>query len=170
MTDGLKALCGILPDNTVMVEIGSHQGESARIFLESGKVQQITCVDPLSDQWAPDIVASTAWAGNDWEKCKEMIEAVLAPYPGSTLDRRPSAVVAINWPVQSLDFVYIDGLHTYESVVNDITVWLPKLKKGAIIGGHDYSAGFPGVNQAVNEIFGGPDQVFADSSWIKRVA
>lgn len=59
------------------------------------------------------------------------------------------------------DWIYIDACHTYEAVKNDITKWLPKVKKGGIISGHDF---FPdpnnivyssfGVDQAVVEIFG----------------
>jgi len=38
----------------------------------------------------------------------------------------------------SLDFVFIDGNHTFEYVVNDIAEWSKKVKKGGIISGHDY--------------------------------
>lgn len=51
----------------------------------------------------------------------------------------------------SLDFVYIDANHSYESVLEDITAWYPKVKKGGVIGGHDFSGKFPGVAKAVIE-------------------
>jgi hypothetical protein len=38
----------------------------------------------------------------------------------------------------TLDFVYIDAQHTYEGVRADISAWLPKVRKGGFIGGHDY--------------------------------
>ena len=38
----------------------------------------------------------------------------------------------------SLDFVYIDGNHTFEYVINDIAEWSKKVRKGGIISGHDY--------------------------------
>jgi len=40
---------------------------------------------------------------------------------------------------ESLDFVYIDGNHDLLNVVLDITLWSPKVRKGGIIGGHDYT-------------------------------
>jgi hypothetical protein len=70
------------------------------------------------------------------------------------------------------DFIYIDGLHTYEGVKNDIKNFLPLVKKGGVIGGHDYTNQIPhlvGVYEAVNEMFGQPDKVFGDNSWIKYV-
>jgi len=39
---------------------------------------------------------------------------------------------------ESLDFIYIDGNHTYNSVKEDMELWFPKLKKGGLFAGHDY--------------------------------
>jgi hypothetical protein len=36
------------------------------------------------------------------------------------------------------DFVYIDGNHNYESVKEDMKAWFPKVKKGGLLGGHDF--------------------------------
>lgn len=52
------------------------------------------------------------------------------------------------------DLVYIDGDHRYERVVEDIRIWLPKIRPMGFIGGHDCDRGHPGVVQAVREIFG----------------
>ena len=68
----------------------------------------------------------------------------------------------------SLDFVYIDGDHSYDSCKEDINMWLPKIKQGGIIAGHDYlEACFMGVVNAVNETFGKPDKTYNDTSWLK---
>jgi len=56
----------------------------------------------------------------------------------------------------SIDFVFIDADHEYESVVKDINAWLPKIKKGGMISGDDYFNPC-GVKQAVDEKFGAPD-------------
>ena len=61
---------------------------------------------------------------------------------------------------ESVDFVYIDANHSYTYVRDDIQTWLPKVKKGGIIGGHDYDwsdAEFGdelAVKRAVDEAFG----------------
>lgn len=50
------------------------------------------------------------------------------------------------------DFVFIDGAHDYASVRSDIEVWLPFIKEGGILSGHDYGV-HPGVMKAVREKF-----------------
>ena len=52
----------------------------------------------------------------------------------------------------SLDFVYIDADHAYASVVADIGLWLPKIKPGGLLAGHDFD--LPSVRTAVRESFG----------------
>ena len=51
----------------------------------------------------------------------------------------------------------------------DINLWLPKVKRGGIISGHDYNE-HPqhiGVINAVNELLGGYDKHYYDGSWMK---
>lgn len=37
-----------------------------------------------------------------------------------------------------LDFVYVDGLHDYDSVCADLIFWSKKVRPGGIVSGHDY--------------------------------
>lgn len=53
-----------------------------------------------------------------------------------------------------VDFVFVDAAHDYEHVRADILAWLPKVKRGGIIAGHDYTSDYPGVERAVEEAFG----------------
>ena len=50
----------------------------------------------------------------------------------------------------SLDFVYIDGNHSYQYVYKDIEVWTPKVKIGGVIAGHDIF-NCPDVFEAVKD-------------------
>lgn len=65
----------------------------------------------------------------------------------------------------SLDLVFIDADHSYESVFADIVAWRPKVRVGGILCGHDYGGKFDGVKKAVdllcpNAVIG-PQQVWA---------
>lgn len=50
---------------------------------------------------------------------------------------------------ESVDWCFIDGDHSYESVCADILAWWPKMKKGRWIGGHDY--GMQSIFTAVHD-------------------
>lgn len=55
---------------------------------------------------------------------------------------------------KSFDFVFVDGSHKYEDVKADIRLWLPKVRVGGIIAGHDYWSpqNECGVKKAVDEL------------------
>lgn len=66
---------------------------------------------------------------------------------------------------ESVDFIFIDADHKYESVVKDIQSWLPKLKKGGMMSGHDFTQPTAGVKKAVEELL--PDfKLGTDNIWI----
>ena len=65
--------------------------------------------------------------------------------------------------VPDVDFVFIDGGHLEKQVTEDINTWLPKVKKGGIIAGHDYDS--YGVQEAVINKFGS-NFITRNGSWI----
>ncbi len=56
----------------------------------------------------------------------------------ATIVRKFSADAAADVPDRSLDFCYIDSNHSYESVLEDLALWSPKVKPAGLIAGHDY--------------------------------
>ena len=54
---------------------------------------------------------------------------------------------------EKLDFVYIDADHTYDQAKKDMINYMPLVKPGGIIAGHDYHP-HHGVIRAVREVFG----------------
>jgi predicted O-methyltransferase YrrM len=68
----------------------------------------------------------------------------------------------------SLDFAFIDANHSYESVKEDIELWLPKIKSGGILAGHDYNI-WTGVNKAVHEKFANDKIQIIDTSWLVEI-
>jgi hypothetical protein len=62
------------------------------------------------------------------------------------------------------DFIYIDGLHTYDAVTSDIVNYLPKLKLGHVLAGHDYQS--MAVQSAVNDNLGYDNLLFHQNTWL----
>jgi hypothetical protein len=75
----------------------------------------------------------------------------------------------MNTPVvHCFDVVYIDGMHQYEQVKKDILNYRALVKKGGFVAGHDYANSWLSVKKAVDEVYGAPDVVFNDTSWLVR--
>ena len=73
---------------------------------------------------------------------------------------------------ESIDFVFIDGDHSYESVKNDIKYWESKVKENGLIMGHDYNWGdvARAVGENFNEVWILPDNVWVASKvWLRNV-
>ena len=66
----------------------------------------------------------------------------------------------------SVDVIFIDAGHSYDAVIRDIKSWLPKIKDGGIMSGHDY-INWSGVNTAVNEIFDKVDKIDNECWFVK---
>ncbi len=58
-----------------------------------------------------------------------------------TLIKGWSSDIVKDFEDNSLDFVFIDGNHALEYVIEDIAKWSPKVREGGIISGHDYFRG-----------------------------
>jgi|TARA_X000000950_G_scaffold43097_1_gene48155 predicted O-methyltransferase YrrM len=54
---------------------------------------------------------------------------------------------------EALDFIFIDGSHTYESARNDYKYWKPKLRNGGILAIHDIYDSEDDGGQAPREIY-----------------
>lgn len=71
-----------------------------------------------------------------------------------------------NYEDNSIDFCFIDASHEYEDVKKDLEAWLPKVKSGGILAGHDYDRVWQGVIKAVDEVIGKENIVTMGSSFI----
>lgn len=52
----------------------------------------------------------------------------------------------------SIDFIFIDGDHSFDGAYRDLQLYYSKIKKGGIFAGHDYNLAT--VNLALNKFFG----------------
>lgn len=80
-----------------------------------------------------------------------------------------SDAVAKRFDDESLDLVFIDADHSEGGVRTDLAAWVPKVRPGGIVAGHDYAARHhPGVKIAVDDFFrdhGHPVKLEANKVW-----
>jgi hypothetical protein len=89
-----------------------------------------------------------------YEKLFQDILVRTKKFKNINIIRKTSKVAVNDFSDQSLDIVFIDAKHDYKSVSEDIRIWLPKVKIGGVLCGHDYSLRYFGVVEAVNKIIG----------------
>ena len=139
------------------VEIGVQDGDFSATLLERWRGRHLISVDPWlaapADEYRSTDNVDQAAHDNRYAATLERLAAF---GERSSVWRMTSAEAAERIPRATLDFVYIDARHDYESVREDLGLWWPRLRPGAIIAGHDYVEGeFPegtfGVRRAVDE-------------------
>jgi predicted O-methyltransferase YrrM len=166
--DGLNDLISFLPNGITMIEIGCYAGESTKLFLDSGKIKRLIAVDPYIDNYDQFDTHALLFTMDDVYKVFTM--RILQNYENVTLLKSTSDAVITQLDIkEKVDFVYIDGNHQYIPTKLDILNFIPLIKKGGIIAGHDYNDAWASVKRAVNEIFGKPDRVFKDDSWMVQL-
>lgn len=153
------------------VEVGTWRGRSAAYMAveitKSGKAIDFYCVDTWRGSLDEELHQNDPAVMQDrlYEEFLENMRPVVGYFhPIRMLSVEAAKLFSDN----SLDFVFIDAQHDYDSVYNDITSWLPKIKNGGIIAGHDYCNGtFNGVSRAVNSIFSSFG--YSHGCWFKEV-
>lgn len=169
--DVYRAAVKNAPNGARFVEIGSWLGRSAAFMaveaINSGKNIELHVVD----NWKGDAdIKPTAdfMKANDGRKLFEENMRKGGVLDMFTVHQNDSVKAAGDFADRSIDFCFIDGSHAHPAVVADIKAWLPKVKPGGVLAGHDYSDQFVGVKHAVQDCFG-EDFKVAGASWLHVV-
>lgn len=151
--------------NGIMAEIGVYLGESTELFSLSNKFSKIYAIDMWENGYDDTDLASY---GRDMRLVEAEFDIRIQSYPNIIKLKQSSVRGATNFPDNYFDLIYIDANHLAEKVEEDIKTWLPKVKNLGILGGHDYGVldNTVGVKRIVDTLFGRPDRVYGDSSWV----
>jgi hypothetical protein len=147
------------------VEIGAKAGENIAHVLMLCPEFHFAGVDC----WDPNYKYQT-WSKKQQLSNEFRFDNVVKAFPGHIRKIKMwSASASALFPDGSLDLIFIDGSHDFEAVQYDITLWLPKLRKGGFITGHDY--GHPkigNVKGVVDALFPTGVEICPDYVWVKQ--
>lgn len=151
-----------LPRDSAGAEIGTHEGDFAARILHVVRPRLLHLVDPW--HFMPDPAYEQALYGGkggiDQQHMDERYQRVLRRFSADiergrvVVHRAASATAAAEIGDGSLDFVYIDGNHLYEFVLEDLKLYSKKIRRGGLLAGDDYVPGGwwqGGVKRAVDE-------------------
>lgn len=111
------------------VEIGVYKGAFSEILLNKCPSINLHSVDLWIDM-----------EGKPMDEIMEGCKVLLSPYADrNKMVKGDSLTASAMFEDNSLDFVYIDADHSYESTMADILAWIPKVRVGGVLAGHDYT-------------------------------
>lgn len=124
-------------------EIGVDRGANAKDILDTLRIQKLFLIDPYENYIEKGFFSSVVYSSLYMLQAKN----ILIDHEDKILFIKKRSDAAIVDLPASLDFVYIDGDHSYNGVKKDINNYFPKVKSGGVIGGHDINS--PGILLAV---------------------
>lgn len=145
----------IMKPNFVVAEVGSYGGISSEVLALH--CEKLFCIDSWED-WSGD--------GSIYNAMEEF-DQMRSNYNHIEKLHMNGSDALEKFQNNFFDLVYIDASHWYDDVIKDIEGWLPKVKKGGYLVGHDYKEGID-VFYAVNDYFGKTHSIvrYPDTSWL----
>jgi predicted O-methyltransferase YrrM len=157
----LQFLSEMAAKSSNIVEVGCWKGQSTKALLEASD-GVVHAIDHFN--------GSPTDESGGFARVQDVFAqftANVGHYPNLKIHKMSSEEAVVSFRDNSLDMVWIDADHSHEGCSKDIDMWLPKVKKGGIICGHDYGV-CSGVTTSVDNKFGDVDII--DTIWYKEVA
>jgi len=133
--------------NLLILEIGVAEGINSKLIIENLPVRKLWLIDSYKPYYQ-DGRLFTHYSRMEKEARTRLGKFIknneVTFLKGRSQDKKIISLVPNN-----LDFVYVDGNHSYWAVKKDIENYYKKLKNGGIIGGHDFN--IVDVSRAVYE-------------------
>lgn len=119
-------------------EVGVFRGNNAANLLKTWNGKKLYLIDPWSSG-KPRFYHSIVT-----ERFKNDNRVKILKLDSQEASKR--------FKINSLDWIHIDGDHSYPEVKLDLSLWYLIIKSGGLISGHDYNnPKYPGVKKAVDE-------------------
>ena len=159
----------------VGAEIGVDTGKTCKALFEQLPGLFLFLVDrwietPAGDSYFQGARKLCHEPQSYFDKAFAKVKQIVKPYRYKIL-KEDSVSAAEHVQGGTLDFCFIDGDHSYEGTKRDIEAWLPKVKDGGWLCGHDYDNQntIGDVKKAIDEAFGNEIELSYNTTWFYRV-
>lgn len=152
---GLYKVARLLPENAIVVEIGSWQGKSAYCILSGLKSGKVYAIDPFNASGGAD------WNEEEYQQIAKGIDLleifkknVRKFLNAGKVEIRKGFSNQFNDEFEKIDFLFIDGDHSIKGCQEDYNLYSHKIIKGGYIAFHDYHPGSPelGPTHMINNV------------------
>jgi len=136
-----------VPEDGVIVELGSWLGRSTAAIIMGAKTRNIFSVDTWQG------CGLELLSAKDRAYVLESFRYNMMTFTGfvPTIYNRTTDEASRNFTRKSIDLLFLDGDHLQPQVYRDLVTWLPKMKDNGIFAGHDWSN--PNVRRAFHSVF-----------------
>ncbi len=130
-------LIAMLPAGSHIAEVGVYRGEFSHAMLELPNIGKLWLVDPWSDKYTYDELPNKDHEDN----YLAMLDAIKGHASGDRVEikRMSSIFASLDFKDESLDGLFLDACHKYESVLADLRAWNRVIKGNGKIFGHDFT-------------------------------
>lgn len=116
----IEQLANQVPENGVIVEVGSYLGLSASAWATCHPSVKVYCIDKFHI-----------------DNQLEMFKNNTSRWP-NIIPIKGNSPFEIEYPGDPIDIFFLDGAHVNPSDVDNINFFLPMIKPGGLLCGHDY--------------------------------
>jgi hypothetical protein len=124
----IKYIASLNQKSLIGAEIGVGSGSNSLSIFNTLDIKHLHCVDPF-----PPNLGKPTKNNPVPVEAKDVAFAALKDKP--VVWHVETSLDAAKKIDEQLDFVYIDGLQDYKSVLDDIAAWYPHVRKGGVVGG-----------------------------------
>lgn len=133
----------------VGVEVGVDRGIYSEQLCKTNPNLKLYSIDPWKSYRRYEDIKDQNRLDKNYEHTKRLLD----PYNCEIIKKSSMGAIK-DFKPESIDFVYIDGNHSYDYVLEDVIGWSKIVKKNGIVAGHDYRSirhELVGVSRAVDK-------------------
>lgn len=125
----------------ILVELGTHAGVSFSAFCSAMRRHSVAGNAFAVDTWRGDEHAGH-YEESVYEKLRDFINSDFGDF--AQLLRLDFRAASDSFSESSVDFLHVDGFHTYDAVKHDFETWLGKLSERSVVIFHNTNCRNPG--------------------------
>lgn len=151
-------------------EIGVWKSDTIKVILNDKPdcLKEYWAIDPWLRKTDPVYGHYCTQTQEEWDKLHDQCCNLISSFPVLKVIRVGHEEASTLFPKQYFDTVFLDADHFLEGTCSQIDHWLPLVKVGGLLTGHDYISRTPETRMAVKLKFRNDYELMRATIWMHR--